>query len=65
MIGSPGNMIANSNLQEAIVDVSFFAYGEVGLPMLIVNLYSMHSLVKDSYLRFQHVNLITKLSKKC
>lgn len=37
MIGSPGNMIANSNLQEAgLGSFSFFAYGEVGLPMLIV-----------------------------
>lgn len=38
MIGSPpGNMIANSNLQEAgLGSFDFFAYGEVGLPMLIV-----------------------------
>lgn len=37
MIGSPGNMIANSNLQEVgLGSFSFFAYGEVGLPMLIV-----------------------------
>ena len=37
MIGSPGNMIANSNLQEAgLGSFSFFAYGEVGLPMLII-----------------------------
>ena len=37
MIGSPGNMIANSNLQEAgLGSFSFFAYGEVGLPILII-----------------------------
>lgn len=37
MIGSPGNMIANANLKEAgLGSFDFFAYGTVGLPMLIV-----------------------------
>ncbi|WP_277301948.1 SLC13 family permease [Veillonella caviae] len=37
MIGSPGNMIANSNLQQAgLGSFGFFDYGWVGLPMLIV-----------------------------
>lgn len=34
MIGSPGNMIANSNLQQAgLGSFGFFDYGWVGLPM--------------------------------
>ncbi|WP_251421751.1 SLC13 family permease [Veillonella agrestimuris] len=37
MIGSPGNMIANSNLQNAgLGSFGFFDYGLVGLPMLII-----------------------------
>lgn len=38
LIGAPGNMIAQSALQEIGLEFSFFEYAKVGLPILIVGI---------------------------
>lgn len=38
LIGAPGNMIAQSALQEINMEFGFFEYAKVGLPMLIIGI---------------------------
>lgn len=38
LIGAPGNMIAQSALQEIDMEFGFFEYAKVGLPMLIIGI---------------------------
>lgn len=38
LIGAPGNLIAQAALQDIGMDFSFFDYGKIGIPMLIVGI---------------------------